>query len=101
MGSLEYSEYISTPIYDDDGTELWYCSFHDTFEPREAFYANKHTRRGFQTYCKVGQRIYNEQSMSSDVDKNRAYELLSLLGYDIHSGIPIHLQFDERHKKNI
>lgn len=105
MGSLEYSEYLSTPIYDDDGNELWYCSFHEEHEPRNCFYASKTTARGFQTYCKDAQKVYNGRvdsiSNSNLPDKHLATQILKRLGYDTESDIPIHVQFEQRHKKNI
>ena len=104
MGSLEYSEYLSTPIYDDDGNELWYCSYHQEHEPRECFYASKTTGRGFQTYCKEAQRTYNGRVEKSVKDskipgKEIVYHILTKLGYDVESDVPIHVQFDLRHQK--
>jgi hypothetical protein len=106
MGYHEYSDFLSTPIYDDEGNELWYCSYHEDFEPRKSFYANKSTPRGFQTYCKEAQKKYNISgqyniSKSNMPDKQHAIELLKILGYDMNSDMSVHQQFMERHKKNI
>jgi|694.fasta_scaffold137281_3 hypothetical protein len=102
MSPQEYTELLCTPIYDDNGDELWYCSYCNEYEPRENFYKNVNSSRGFHTYCKETQKFYNLRSKqnlenSNLPDKHLARQILERLGYDTTKDV--HEQFMERLRK--
>jgi hypothetical protein len=84
----------------EDGVEMCLCSKHEEFHPCDDFQRTK-GGHGYQYNCREITKIYNgprSNDLARIKEKEQSMEMLTLLGYDTKSEIPIYQQFEIKHQ---
>jgi hypothetical protein len=93
-------EQIPKLIYIDDQEWVW-CKNEQEYKPASEFEFNQGTRHGYHFHCRECwseiRRNCDTQESRRRNDRNGADRVLTRLGYDIMSDVPVHEQFLSRH----
>jgi len=90
-------------ILDEDGQVLYYCSAHEGYSPREAFGNLTGTNKP-RTKCRACENEYTklryrgQTPTQKKTDKQLAEEILTDLGYQLDSEVPLWVQFMMKHE---
>ena len=100
-------------IVGDNNQILVFCTFAGEYKPAELFYEWKSSNNGYSPSCinctflkRTGhggiKQDRNEQyEKKSQEDVRMAKEILTKLGYDVNSEIPVYQQFEKRMKEKL
>jgi len=84
----------------DDIDHCW-CSKHQEYFPCTEFNTQKNSSNGYQSCCKVCNKKYQaEQIPVDDIEDfiiRQSKIMLSNLGYDVESEVPVSEQFRKKH----
>ena len=84
----------------ENGVPHCFCSKHEEFHPCDEFQRSK-GGHGYQYNCREIVKLHNgprSNDLARKNEKEQAMEMLTLLGYDTNSEIPIHQQFQIKHQ---
>ena len=110
MGTKNDNNNLSRRFLADDGYWYLFCRSCGKHRPETEFYNRKDALYGKSARCKLhfnkkdddddGSMDYLKLNPLTDDDFKGARELLIRLGYDFDTDIPIHKQFELKHKLN-
>lgn len=102
---IDYTTDMKLPrkILDEDGEVLYYCSAHEGYSPREAFgsLTGSDKPRGKCRKCESEYTKLRNQGklpIKKKTDKQLAEEILTDLGYQLDSEVPLWVQFMMKHE---
>lgn len=97
-------KYQSRRILTDKGW-MFFCRICGDYQPESQFYKKKGSKWGLAHSCKIHSTRKSEEDKDmehikfdplTESDFIESKKLLERLGYDIHSDVPIHQQFNHR-----
>jgi hypothetical protein len=85
-------------IKDIDGVKWCHCAKHDGFSPCDEFGKDNHSKHKYRSSCKICERMYNlNKEIPMGYVEKYSRIMLTSMGYDVKSKIPIHEQFLIKH----
>lgn len=83
-----------------DGLKLCFCIGCQTFHPCSEHFKDKKNKTGYSSRCKLNKKKYSRPPKPSKAEfvNEESEKMLSRLGYDTNSTIPIHQQFIIKHE---
>jgi len=89
-----------------DGEEFCWCTSHQEYLPCEGFYIREKTGTGFDYKCKQCLKDLQKQNRAKTAipkinEREIANDILTRLGYDLNSDIPVHEQLMKKYNDRI
>ena len=90
-----------------NGVDMCWCITHQDYLPCEEFYIRPKVPTGYDYRCSECARAiaqknrYDRLGYEKMDDKTATNVVLTILGYDPHSDIPVHEQFIQKHYDRI
>ena len=90
--------FVGDRYLEEDGVTKHICSDCREYKTLDNFGKNSYTRNGLQYQCRQCISLRNKGEKPPPVsDKELSDMVLSSMGYDTNSNVPIHVQFQKKH----